>query len=136
MVDAELKRQIREKMDTQKFHVEDLPSYLQLFTQLGNSSRDIQEESTAYTKRIQFLCPGDVQFYIRFDNGKISASMGTIDHPELTFEMTPPIALGLLSCEIDATDAYLQGDLKIHGSMTDAIKFCLMVEMLREELEE
>ena len=62
--------------------------------------------------------------------------MGEIDEPDVTLEMNGDTAAGVFTGEIDATSAYMSGDLKITGPLPDAVKFRTLTELVREEMED
>jgi len=49
--------------------------------------------------------------------------------------MTAEMAAGIFTGQVDATAAYMNGDLKVDGNLPDAIKFRTLVDLIREELD-
>jgi putative sterol carrier protein len=135
MVDDDLKQRLVSKIDDRSFGPEDLPDYLQLFVQVCNESDDIADEVAGYDRKLAFEVDGVGDFYIKVEDGKFSSEKGKIDDPDITLTMGSNTACGIFTGEIDATSAYMGGDLKVQGPLPDAVKFRTITEMVREELE-
>jgi putative sterol carrier protein len=50
--------------------------------------------------------------------------------------MNASVGVGIFSGDVDATSAYMAGDLKVVGPLPDAVKFRTITEMVREAIED
>ena len=116
--------------------IEDLDDFLVLFMEVCNNSEDIEEELEEWEKKIQFSLDDIDDFYFIIQDGKFKYEKGKVDDPDITLEMSGDTITGIFSGEIDATNAYMAGDLIITGPLPDAVKFRTLTELVREELEE
>jgi putative sterol carrier protein len=135
-MDDELKEALMDKIDDGSFGVEDLLSYMKLFLEVCNESEDVEEEIEGWDRTFQFEMDGTDDFWLKVEEGKSSSEVGTLPEPDLTLTMAADTAAGIFTGEIDATSAYMSGDLKIAGPLPDAVKFRTITELVREELEE
>lgn len=113
----------------------DITSHLKKMEKIAASSEDVTAELEGWERVIQFQGEGVDPFYISIKDGKLSVSQGTYENPDLTMEANHDTLLGILNGEIDATAAYMSGDLKVIGALPDAVKFRTIVEIIRDEIE-
>jgi putative sterol carrier protein len=135
MVNEDLKAKILEKIDSGSFGVDDFEEYLTLFLEIANESEDVAEEVEGWDRAFLIKLTDGKPFWLKIENGKFSSGKGTID-PDIALEMTTDTCAGVFSGELDATSAYMSGDLKIQGPLPDAVKFRTLTELVREALEE
>lgn len=135
MVDEELKEKLMGKIDDGSFGVGDLEEYMKLMTQVANESDDVKEEIEGWDRSFLFHLIGSDNFFLTIKENALSAGKGDLDTPDVTLECSGDTAAGIFTGEIDATSAYMSGDLKITGPLPDAVKFRTIVELVREELD-
>lgn len=135
-MDEEKKQALLDKIDDGSFSSEDLDDYLELFMEVSNNSEDIEEEVDGWNRKFQIVMEDKDDFYFMIEDCKFSVEKGTHEDPDITLEMSADTAAGIFSGEIDATSAYMGGELKIIGPLPDAVKFRTLTELVREELEE
>ncbi|UYP47232.1 hypothetical protein NEF87_003517 [Candidatus Lokiarchaeum ossiferum] len=135
-LDEEKKQALLDKIDDGSFSSEDLDDYLELFMEVCNESEDIEEEVDGWDRTFQIKMEDKDDFYFMIEECKFSVKKGTHEDPDITLEMSADTAAGIFSGEIDATSAYMGGELKIIGPLPDAVKFRTLTELVREELEE
>ncbi|WP_371802753.1 SCP2 sterol-binding domain-containing protein [Candidatus Lokiarchaeum ossiferum] len=135
-MDEEKKQALLDKIDDGSFSSEDLDDYLELFMEVCNESEDIEEEVDGWDRTFQIKMEDKDDFYFMIEECKFSVKKGTHEDPDITLEMSADTAAGIFSGEIDATSAYMGGELKIIGPLPDAVKFRTLTELVREELEE
>ena len=133
MVDKEA---IMDKIESGSFGIADLEDYLTLFLEVSNESEDIQEEVEGWNRKLFIKLSDTDNFWLQIEDGKFTTGKGDVDDGDVTFEMTGETAAGVFTGEIDATSAYMSGELKIVGPLPDAVKFRTLTELVREELEE
>jgi len=133
MVDKEA---IMDNLESGTFGIADLEDYLTLFLKVCNESEDVQEEVEDWNRKLVIKLSDTDNFWLKIDEGKFSSGKGDAADGDVTLEMTGETAAGVFTAEVDATSAYMSGDLKIIGPLPDAVKFRTLTELVREELEE
>ncbi len=133
MVDKEA---IMDKIESGSFGIADLEDYLTLFLGVSNESEDVQEEVEGWNRKLFIKLSDTGNFWLQIAEGKFTSGKGDVDDGDVTLEMTGETAAGVFTGEIDATSAYMSGELKIIGPLPDAVKFRTLTELVREELEE
>ncbi|GAG87263.1 unnamed protein product [marine sediment metagenome] len=61
---------------------------------------------------------------------------GDVENPSFTFSATKEIGAGMLFGEVDATSAYMAGDITVEGNLQDAMAFQEIIELALEALED
>jgi len=115
--------------------VSEIMDALKKIEEVAAKSEDVAAEIEGWDRVLQFNIEGGTPFYIEVKDGKLTVHEGTHDNPDLTFETNKDTILGILTGEIDATSAYMSGDLKITGALPDAVKFRTVIEIVRDEME-
>jgi len=113
MVDEALKVKLAEKVEEGSLTPADIPDYMNLFSIDGSDN-----------------------LWMKIATGKFSTAMGDTPEPGVTLEFDSDTAVGIFSGEIDATQAYMNNELKVIGPLPDAVKFRTLTELVRDELEE
>ncbi|WXG40292.1 MAG: SCP2 sterol-binding domain-containing protein [Candidatus Freyarchaeum deiterrae] len=113
----------------------EITSHLKKMEEVAARSEDVAAELEGWERVIQFQGEGVDPFYITIKDGKLSVSEGTYENPDLTMEANHDTVLGMITGEIDATSAYMSGDLKVIGALPDAVKFRTLIEIIRDEME-
>ncbi|GAB4318485.1 MAG: hypothetical protein Kow0069_21640 [Promethearchaeota archaeon] len=136
MVDTELLKKMSEKIEDGALDISDVGEYLGLIIEIANESEDIQEEVEGWDRTFQFKIEGGPSLWLKISDGKFESGEGVKDDADVTLEMNADVAAGIFSGEVDATSAYMGGDLKVLGPLPDAVKFRTLIEMVREEIED
>jgi len=136
MVDEALKVKLAEKVDEGSLTPADIPDYMKLFVQICNENEEVQEEVEGWDRAFQFSIDGSDNLWMKIATGKFSTAMGDTTEPDVTLEFDSDTAVGIFSGEIDATQAYMNNELKVIGPLPDAVKFRTLTELVRDELEE
>ncbi len=135
MVDKKIKEEMLQKIEDGSFGVNDIKEYMDLFVELANESEDVEYEIEGWDRILNFKLENANNFSLVFEDGEITLG-NLIENADVTLELDAKIAAGVFTGEIDATSAYMSGDLKIKGALPDAVKFRTIVELVREELED
>lgn len=130
------KEKLMEKIEDGDFSIADLPEFLAVFKEICNESEDVAEEVEDWDRKFQINLSDADNFWFKIEDGKFDYGMGEIEEPDVTLEMNGETAAGVFTGEIDATSAYMSGDLKIIGPLPDAVKFRTLTELVREEMED
>ena len=136
MVDEALKEKLAEKVDEGSLTPADIPDYMNLFVQICNENEEVQEEVEGWDRTFQFSIEGSDNLWMKIAEGKFSTAAGDTAEPDVTLEFDSDTAVGIFSGEIDATQAYMNNELKVIGPLPDAVKFRTLTELVRDELEE
>lgn len=137
MVDEALKSKLAQKVDEGGLTPADIPDYMKLFVQICNENEEVQEEVEGWARIFQFSIDGADNLWMKIDDaGKFSTGAGDTAEPDVTLEFDSDTAVGIFSGEIDATQAYMNNELKVIGPLPDAVKFRTLTELVRDELEE
>jgi putative sterol carrier protein len=97
-----------------------------------NKSSAAQAELEDWDRTMQFAVSDGQPFYVEFKAKKAAGpTAGTHSSPDITLEADTATFTGMLKGEIDATSAYMGGQLRIQGPLPDAIKFRTILEAVR-----
>ena len=114
---------IREKVSSGEFDIQDFSTYLKAIQELAAGDSEIQQVLTKSPNFIiQFSIFGVIDVYIEIKDGKMKVEDGSVENPNIKFEMTDMVGSGIIKNEIDPVSAYLSGDFKINGDMALAMK--------------
>jgi len=134
-IDEGLKQRMLEKIEGGTFGLKEFQNFLTLFTQVANSIDETKDEVRGFNRRFQFRLLNYPDFWLSIQGGSFEMGEGDIDAPDIILEMHAQMATGVFTGQVDATVAYMNGELKVDGSLPDAIKFRTLVDMVREELD-
>jgi putative sterol carrier protein len=134
-IDEELRDSILDKMEEGTFCIEDFKDYCTVFTQICNDTEDAADEVEGLDKKFQIKIDGKPAAWLTFKDMKFEMGSGVIDSPDLTFDMSADLAVDIFSGQVDATAAYMSGDLKVDGIINDAILYRTLLELVQDELE-
>jgi putative sterol carrier protein len=136
MVDEELKEKMKDKIQGGSFNPEsDMKEYLQLFAQICNESSEIKDEVDGFNRKFQFKLEGTEDVWMKITDAQFELGDGQVEDPDIVLTMHSRTAAGIFTGEIDATSAYMSGDLKVQGPLPDAVKFRTITELVREALD-
>ena len=65
----------------------------------------------------------DKKFWINANEGNITFGEGATENPSFTFSCVMQVGAGMLFGEVDATSAYMAGDITVEGNLQDAMAF-------------
>ena len=116
---------------------EAVATLFEVFKQAAKEDEDLKEEVEDADLCMQFkITDSDDAFWISARNGEINYGEGEGTDVTVTMTATQETMTGILSREVDATSAYMGGDLTIEGSLQDAMAFGEIAELAGEYLEE
>ncbi len=128
-----LAKLFKDKLDNDTMTNDDLPLFLELFAQVGNSNEDMRREVEDWDKITQIIVMGtDTACWLQVKGGKYSAGNGLHPNPDLTFKVQMAVAKDIFSGKIDATKAYMDGTLFMEGSPMDSARFRTARELMRD----
>lgn len=116
---------------------EAIQTLFEVFKQASKEDEDLKEEVEESNLCMQFkITDSDNAFWISARDGEINYGEGEGPDVTVTMSATQETMTGILSQEIDATSAYMGGDLQIDGSLQDAMAFAEIADLAREFIEE
>jgi putative sterol carrier protein len=139
MVDEALLKEVKEKMDAgaAASDVNDTLKVYELFKQIAEENEDLKEELEDMDIAIQMdITDADKKFWLKAHDGTMEFGEGEVDNPSFTFSATKEVAAGMLFGEVDATSAYMAGDITVEGNLQDAMAFQEIIELALEALED
>ncbi|TFG25182.1 MAG: hypothetical protein EU529_01995 [Promethearchaeota archaeon] len=139
MVDEALLKSLKAKFDggADAAKPEDMIDVFKFFKAVSKENEDLAEELEDMDIAVQqILTDVDKKFWIKAQNGDISYGEGEIDNPSFTFSCTMAVGAGMLFGEVDATSAYMAGDITVEGNLQDAMAFQEIIELAMEAFED
>ncbi|MBY8989006.1 MAG: SCP2 sterol-binding domain-containing protein [Candidatus Lokiarchaeota archaeon] len=102
--------------------VNDTLKVYELFKQVAEENDDLKEELEDMDITIQMnITDADAKFWLKAKDGTMEFGKGEVDNPSFTFSATKEVAAGMIFGEVDATSAYMAGDITVEGNLQDAI---------------
>ncbi len=139
MVDEALLKEIKGKIEAgaAASDVNDTLKVYELFKQVAEENDDLKEELEDMDITIQMnVTDVDAKFWLKAHDGTLEFGDGTVDNPSFTFSATKEVAAGMIFGEVDATSAYMAGDITVEGNLQDAMAFQEIIELALEALED
>lgn len=130
--------ELMEIIENEEFTKEHIPDFLALAVSFGNENEEISDECEDMgDKSFLFKVDGlDDDFWLKIEDGKLSSGTGALENPTLVYTLNVDVCVGILSGAEDSTAAYMQGKLKVDGSLGDATAFVSLLELIREEMQD
>ena len=138
MVDQALIDKLKSLMDDpSSATVEDYPDLLEFLKQVSKENDDLKEELEDMDIVVQMVITDkDKKFWLKAQEGSVDAGEGDVDNPSFTFSANYEVAVGMLTGEVDATSAYMAGDITVEGNLQDAMAFQEILELAMEAFED
>ncbi|MBY9006924.1 MAG: SCP2 sterol-binding domain-containing protein [Candidatus Lokiarchaeota archaeon] len=139
MVDEALINELKEKLDAgaASAEPEDALKCFELYNQIALEMEDLKEELEDMEITVQIILTDvDKKYWIKAVEGKLSYGDGEVDKPSFTFSAIKEIGIGMLFGEVDATSAYMAGDITVEGNLQDAMAFQEIIELAMEGFED
>ncbi|MFX0070612.1 MAG: SCP2 sterol-binding domain-containing protein [Candidatus Hermodarchaeota archaeon] len=139
MVDAGLLAKVKEKIDAgaDSASPDDLLTMFELYKAIAEENEDLKEELEDMDIAVQMIVTDqDKKFWITAKEGDLQYGAGETDNPSFTFSATMAVGAGMLFGEVDATSAYMAGDITVEGNLQDAMAFQEIIELAMEAYED
>ncbi len=106
--------------------------------QFAAENEDLKEEvEDMDTILVQFVWTDiDYKYWVKVGEGQVDYGEGETEDPSVIMKATSTTWGGLGAGEIDATSAYMSGDLQIDGQLQDAIAYGEINGMVGDILKE
>ena len=139
MVDADLISKVKGLIDAgaDAASPDDLPTMYELYKQIAVENEDLKEELEDMDIVVQqVITDKDAKFWMKAKEGTLEYGSGDVDNPSFTFSCTLAVGAGMLYGEVDATSAYMAGDITVEGNLQDAMAFQEIIELAMEAFED
>ncbi len=109
----------------------------EFFKQVAAENDDLKDELADMDIEVQQkITDVDKEFWIKASGGEITYGEGKAASPSFTFSCTMKTGAGMLYGEVDATSAYMAGDITVEGNLQDAMAFQEIIELAMEAFED
>ena len=139
MVDEALVKELMDIMDAgaSAAKPEDLTKMYEFIKQVSSENEDLAEEIEDMDIAIQtVLTDSDQKFWLKVQEGSLDYGEGEVENPSFTMSSNLEVGAGILLGEVDATSAYMAGDITVEGNLQDAMAFQEIVELSLEAFED
>ena len=139
MVDKKLLRDIKSAKDKGADAADKsaILNVYEFFKQTSKENEDLAEELEDMDITVQMVVTDkDEKFWIKASGGDITFGEGEVDSPSFTFSCKMAVGAGMLFGEVDATSAYMAGDITVEGNLQDAMAFQEIIELAMEAFED
>ena len=135
MVDPNLIKEMKEMREKGASKPSDALKLFEFAKQLADESEDLKEELEDMDTTVVQLVITDIdyKYWVKMGDGAVDYGEGEGDDPSVTMSAAGATWAGIGSGEIDATSAYMSGDLVIDGNLQDAIAFGEIQSIAMEE---
>ena len=139
MVDAALIGKVKGLIDAgaDAAGPDDLITMYELYKQIAVDNEDLKEELEDMDIVVQqVITDKTAKFWMKAKEGALEYGKGDVDNPSFTFSCTMAVGAGMLYGEVDATSAYMAGDITVEGNLQDAMAFQEIIELAMEAFED
>jgi len=126
MVDEALLKEMKAAQDAgaSSATVEIMMKSLAFIKQVSTENEDLKEELEDMDIAIQMVInDADTKFWLSVKEGLLDFGDGDVENPSFTMSSTLEVGAGILMGEVDATSAYMAGDITVEGNLQDAMAF-------------
>ncbi|MFX0022872.1 MAG: SCP2 sterol-binding domain-containing protein [Candidatus Hermodarchaeota archaeon] len=139
MVDESLLKDIKAAQDAgaASASAEDVMRMYEFIKQISKENEDLKEELEDMDIAISMIITDqDKKYWLTVKEGDLDFGEGDVDNPSFTMSSTLETGAGILMGEVDATSAYMAGDITVEGNLQDAMAFQEIVELALEAYED
>ncbi|MFX1313054.1 MAG: SCP2 sterol-binding domain-containing protein [Promethearchaeota archaeon] len=139
MVDESLIKELKaaQEKGAASASVDDMMKVFQFIKQVSTENEDLQEELEDMDIAIQMvISDSDKKFWLTVKEGNLDYGDGDVENPSFTMSSTLEVGAGILMGEVDATSAYMAGDITVEGNLQDAMAFQEIIELALEAYED
>jgi putative sterol carrier protein len=139
MVDAKLVAEVKKLIEAgaDAATPENLITMYKLYQAIAKENDDLKEELEDMDITVQqVITDKNVKFWMKAKEGTLEYGKGDVADPSFTFSCTMAVGAGMLYGEVDATSAYMAGDITVEGNLQDAMAFQEIIELAMEAFED
>jgi putative sterol carrier protein len=139
MVDESLLKDLKAAQDAgaSAASVDDMLKVFGFIKEVSTSNEDLKEELEDMDIAIQMvITDADKKFWLSVKEGNLDFGDGEVENPSFTMSSNLEVGAGILMGEVDATSAYMAGDITVEGNLQDAMAFQEIIELALEAYED
>ncbi len=139
MVDESLLKEMKVAQDAGASAAtgEDVKRSLNFIKEVSGENEDLKEEIEDMDIAIQLVFSDvDLKFWLTVKEGDLQYGEGDVENPSFTLTSTLEVGAGIVMGEVDATSAYMAGDITVDGNLQDAMAFQEIIELSLEAYED
>ncbi len=139
MVDESLLKKIKAAQDAGAASAspEDMMQMYEFVKLISKENEDLKEELEDMDIAISMIITdSDKKYWLTVKEGDLDYGEGDVDNPSFTMSSTLEVGAGILMGEVDATSAYMAGDITVEGNLQDAMAFQEIIELALEAYED
>ncbi|MFX1377265.1 MAG: SCP2 sterol-binding domain-containing protein [Promethearchaeota archaeon] len=139
MVDESLLKELKAAQDAgaSAATVDDMWKVFEFIKQISTENEDLKEELEDMDISIQMVTTdADKKFWLTVKEGDLDFGEGEVENPSFTMSSNLEVGAGILMGEVDATSAYMAGDITVEGNLQDAMAFQEIIELALEAYED
>ena len=139
MVDESLLKDIKTAQDkgASAASPEDMMRVFGFIKQVSVENEDLKEELEDMDIAIQMVINDvDKKYWLTVKDGTLDFGEGDVENPSFTMSSTLEVGAGIMMGEVDATSAYMAGDITVEGNLQDAMAFQEIIELALEAYED
>jgi putative sterol carrier protein len=139
MVDESLLKDLKAAQDAgaSAASADDIARTLEFMKAISGENEDLKEELEDMEIAISLVfTDADRKFWLTVKEGDLQFGEGDIDNPSFTLSSTLEVGAGIVMGEVDATSAYMAGDITVEGNLQDAMAFQEIIELSLEAYED
>ena len=139
MVDESLLKKMKAGQDAgaASASADDLLMVFDFIKQISTENEDLKEELEDMDIAIQMIITdADKKNWLTVKEGALDFGEGDVENPSFTMSSTLEVGAGILMGEVDATSAYMAGDITVEGNLQDAMAFQEIIELALEAYED
>jgi len=126
MVDESLLKELKTAQDAgaSAASPDDMLKTFGFIKQISTENEDLKEELEDMDIAIQMvITDADKKYWLSVKEGALDFGEGDVENPSFTMSSTLEVGAGILMGEVDATSAYMAGDITVEGNLQDAMAF-------------
>ena len=139
MVDLNLANEVREMNEkkTMKEDPKNVLKLMELVKQVAAEDEELKEELEDMDKIVgqMVVTDKDFKWWLSAGEGTFDYGEGEADDPNFTMKADWETLGGLMSGEVDGTNAYMSGDLVIEGNLQDVMGYGEFMRVAVEALQ-
>jgi len=139
MVDESLLKEIKAAQEggASAATPEVISKMLQFMKVISGENEDLKEELEDMEITISLVFTDtDKKFWLTVKEGALDFGEGDVENPSFTLSSTLEVGAGIVMGEVDATSAYMAGDITVEGNLQDAMAFQEIIELSLEAYED
>ena len=139
MVDESLLKELKaaQEAGAASASADDLAKVFEFIKQISTENEDLKEELEDMDIAIQMVISDiDRKNWLTVKEGVLDFGEGDVENPSFTMSSTLEVGAGILMGEVDATSAYMAGDITVEGNLQDAMAFQEIIELALEAYED